>query len=160
MNWKPIAANPDYAVSDTGLVKRVCNGRVRKPSPDKTGYFRVGLSLRGDGIPRSASVHRLVALAFIENPQGKPCVNHIDGNKQNNHASNLEWVTVGENWRHAIRTGLADPRRRTKIGPKARMEIKALAAQGMNTRDIAVRFGVGKACINRFLAGATFKQAA
>ncbi len=52
-------------------------------------------------------VHRLVAAAFIPNPQNKRCVNHKDGNKLNNHASNLEWVTHSENMVHAVNNGLA-----------------------------------------------------
>lgn len=54
-------------------------------------------------------VHRLVAAAFIENPGNRPAVNHIDGNKENNDASNLEWVTFQENTIHAYNTGLIQP---------------------------------------------------
>lgn len=57
-------------------------------------------------------VHRIVATYFCDNPEHKPEVNHIDGNKSNNRASNLEWVTRSENERHAYRTGLAKPTRR------------------------------------------------
>lgn len=58
---------------------------------------------------RSLRVHRLVALAFVPNPDGKPQVNHIDGNRFNNSASNLEWCTSSENMVHAIETGLFKP---------------------------------------------------
>ena len=52
--------------------------------------------------------HRLVAQLFIPNINGKPCINHIDGNKKNNHVNNLEWCSHKENTRHAITTGLID----------------------------------------------------
>jgi hypothetical protein len=59
-----------------------------------------------NGIRHNFQIHRLVAATYIDNPLNKPQVNHIDGNKSNNHVSNLEWVTQSENIRHAINTGL------------------------------------------------------
>ena len=64
------------------------------------GYYSVGIRRK------THMVHRLVAQAFIPNPENKPFVNHIDGNKLNNHVSNLEWCTVQENNLHARQTGL------------------------------------------------------
>ena len=65
----------------------------------------VGLAL-GNGVQKRCRVHRLVAIAFIPNPDNKPYVNHKDGNRSNNHVSNLEWVTASENAIHARETGL------------------------------------------------------
>lgn len=84
--------------------------KILKPCIDKDGYHHVMIYL--DGIAYNRSVHRLVALAFIDNPDGKPEVNHKDGNKNNNHASNLEWTTTKENIGHAWDTGLSN----AKIG--------------------------------------------
>lgn len=67
--------------------------------PDKDGYFSVFLC--GNGKVARHRVHRLVAKAFLPNPDNKPVVNHKDGNRQNNHVNNLEWATVAENNRHA-----------------------------------------------------------
>lgn len=78
--------------------------RELKQSVDYKGYKR--LRLKGTTSRRTFAVHRLVALAFIPNPKNKPQVNYIDGNKQNNHVNNLEWVTQEENMAHAVEIGL------------------------------------------------------
>lgn len=70
----------------------------------KDNYQRIVLMKHG--IKKRFQAHRLVALTFIPNPENKPCVNHIDGNKSNNIVTNLEWCTYSENSIHAIRTGL------------------------------------------------------
>lgn len=74
---------------------------------NSSGYARVSLNL--DGKNKDYFVHRLVATHFIPNPENKLIVNHIDGNKGNNSASNLEWVTSGENNKHAFSAGLKKP---------------------------------------------------
>lgn len=88
---------------DTGTILTL-TGKVLAQSADNCGYRRVRLCINKKNITRK--VHRLVAEAFIENVCNKPQVNHIDGDKQNNNVSNLEWVTNGENQKHAIETGL------------------------------------------------------
>lgn len=102
-----------YAVSNKGRVKSLVRdvfnhtGIIHKPErilklqTDHKGYARVSLGKR-----KALAVHRLVAKAFIQNPQNKPQVNHIDGNKLNNCVENLEWCNNRENQLHAVRTGL------------------------------------------------------
>lgn len=104
-----------FAVSNKGRVKSLARdvpnhtGIIHKPErilklqTDHKGYARVSLGKR-----KTLAVHRLVAKSFIPNPQNKPQVNHIDGNKQNNCVENLEWCTNQENQIHAIKTGLND----------------------------------------------------
>ena len=80
---------------------------IRTPVLDKNGYFTV--ILRKHSSVKCYKVHRLVAQHFILNPENKPQVNHVDGNKLNNDVNNLEWVTDQENKPHARRTGLMRP---------------------------------------------------
>lgn len=95
--WKEI--DYGYSVSNLGRVKNKFNN-IKNLSLHHRGYIvtRYHKSMY--------SVHRLVAKAFIPNQDNKPEVNHIDGNKQNNHVSNLEWCTRRENQLHAYRTSL------------------------------------------------------
>lgn len=105
-----------YTVSDNGLVKSLKSGEEIKQEfdPTKDQYVEVKLSYHGQS--RHFWVHRLVATAFCPNPDPEVCVqvNHIDGIKTHNYASNLEWVTPQENIQHAIRTGLFDIKKMQK----------------------------------------------
>ena len=92
-----------YYVSSCGKVFG-CKGNEMKQTTTNRGYKRITLSINGK--EERWSVHRLVALLFVPNREQKPQVNHIDGNKENNAASNLEWCTASENNKHAFRTGL------------------------------------------------------
>ena len=119
--WRDIKGYKDiYQVSNYGRVRRVKSlfqfirngvkgtqvrkGGVLKPHEDRKGYFRVSLTKKQDR--KTFAVHRLVVIAFVPNPFKKPTVNHKDGNKKNNHASNLEWNTYSENNKHAYENGL------------------------------------------------------
>jgi hypothetical protein len=82
-------------VTSWGRVFNKETGEFLTPQPTEKGYLRVDLYAK-DG-RRHFKVHRLVAEAFIPNPNEKPQVNHIDGNNQNNSVTNLEWVTNAEN---------------------------------------------------------------
>ena len=104
MMWREVQGFPNYMVSNTGIVRN-SRGRIMKLRTSYRGYSEVGLR-NGGQKQKMLLVHRLVAFAFIDKPNGKDYVNHKDGNKANNDVSNLEWVTQSENSIHAIRTGL------------------------------------------------------
>lgn len=97
--WKVIDEFNNYAVSDTGKIKNLTTGRILKPRCDRYGYFTI--MLRNNGVPYCKFIHRLVAVAFLDNPQNKEQVNHKDYNTLNNNVNNLEWTTPKENARHS-----------------------------------------------------------
>lgn len=126
--WKDIVGFEGYyQVSNLGRVKRLprtsirSNGksdhaiyrvkeRIKNPQIQTQGYYHV--ALYRDGEYKICRLNRVVAIAFIPNPENKPEVNHKDGNKLNNRADNLEWVTGKENKKHARENGLIKPYKR------------------------------------------------
>ena len=102
-----------YYVSSCGKVFG-CTGRELKQETTNRGYKRLSLSINGKH--ERWSVHRLVALLFIPNPEQKLQVNHIDGNKENNNVNNLEWCSASENCKHAFRIGLKENKVKGKFG--------------------------------------------
>lgn len=98
--WKIILGLEKYEISSHGRVRNTTNGRILRGSIDSRGYRRYDLSISGERIVCSG--HVLVANAFIPKCEGKPLVNHKDGDRLNNHVSNLEWCTYSENIIHGI----------------------------------------------------------
>jgi len=108
--WRHISGYEGlYSVSSSGQIYSHLRKKLLKLSPVSTGYHSVELYKNGFG--KRLLVHRLVALAFIANPQNKPQINHVDENKTNNNICNLEWVTAKENMNH----GEAAKTRHSKI---------------------------------------------
>ena len=97
--------NNNYFATSEGKIYNTTTGKL-----NEGGYNRRYLRCKIAG--KEYNIHRLIAETFIPNPDNKPQVNHIDGNKHNNSVSNLEWVTAYENNLHARQTGLA-------LGPKS-----------------------------------------
>ena len=94
--WKVIDGyNNNYSVSNKGNVKNNNTERILKQTINRDGYHR--LSLYVDRKQKTVEIHRLVAIAFIPNPENKPCVDHINNNKIDNNVNNLRWATRSEN---------------------------------------------------------------
>lgn len=121
--------------------------RVVSSHKNQEGYIKV--NLRKEGKVKMMSVHRLLAVAFIPNPENLPMVNHIDGVKTNNAIENLEWCTNRDNILHAVRTGLLVQKKgeeskcRTITDEKA-LEIHNAYLQEPNSASIARRFGLSR----------------
>lgn len=116
--WKEI---PDYEgiyeVNNIGQIRNSTNGKILKQQENPLGYKFVNLSKKGNA--KKQRVHRLVALCFLENPEDKPFINHLDSNPRNNHLDNLQWCTQSENIQYAYDHGNKKPtkhRAGSKIG--------------------------------------------
>lgn len=101
MLWKKIDGFENYSVSVEGKVRNDTTMKLLKQCLNNKGYSMINLWNNNKG--HWKTIHRLVAIAFIPNPQDKPCINHVDGNKQNNRVDNLEWCTPSENQLHRSR---------------------------------------------------------
>ena len=154
--WKPIQEfNGEYEVSNLGRVRSMKRyygmvGRIMPQTIQRKGYYAVTFHMNNKAYCRK--VHRLVIEAFTPNPDSLPCINHIDGNKLNNHVSNLEWCTYQENMQHAVRTGLTHPHQWTdeerkqisernkgqRVSDEQRAKLSA-ALKGRSRPDVSAR---------------------
>lgn len=171
--WRTVPSMLGYEASNLGRVRR--NGRIIVGSVSRsTGYRRTVVYV--DGKRRDALFHRLVAAAFIGECPIEMNVNHVDGIKTNNAATNLEYVTVADNLRHAWRTGLS-PRgarhgRYTKPECSARGErvntakldaervraIRELRASGATLKEIAASAGISKSQASNIVNGRQWRH--
>ena len=159
--WKPIEEFKGlYEISNFGNVRsvdryieysngysRFYKGKLKKTKLATNKYVLVGLNK--DKKEYTRLVHRFVAKAFIDNPYNKHCVNHIDGNKLNNHVDNLEWCTHSENNTHAVQTGLkpiGSKSYNSKLTEKDVIAIRRLA-RVREQKEIAEAYGVSRSCI-------------
>lgn len=156
--WKPIIGYEGlYEVSNMGRVRsltrisnfrdrsgrineRVIKGRTMRPQRQKSGYLHVGLSK--DGNVTQYRVHRLVAAAFVDNPEGLYEVNHIDEDKTNNRADNLEWCDhkYNNNYGSKPKRGARNPM--AKLTNEDVEEIRHRRASGEMLKTIAADFGI------------------
>ena len=142
--WRDIEEFPGYQVSSKGKVRN-SKGLILSSFVQNSGYEVVSLHLKNDRTSYKRTVHRLVAIAFLPSDNPELIVNHIDGIKLNNEASNLEWCTNSENILHARRTGL-NPYNKPTQGKKL-----APRGSGVGSKYLGVAFdksrGKWRACV-------------
>ena len=178
MSWRKISGFA-YEVSADGQIRRI-NSRLktktylRQGTTKSSGYKIAGLSKEAKVY--WFTVHRLVAKAFVANPENKPEVNHLNGDKSDNRSVNLEWVTPKENHRHASENGLKasgdrngsrthpERRRRGETVPSAKLSsnnvvaIRRMNSDGFSVLSIATRFNVNKTTVQSILNRKTWKH--
>ncbi len=157
MQLKEIQGYENYFIDENGNVfsDKYTSRKLLKYAFTWDGYAIA--TLCKNGVSRRFRVNRLVALHFIDNPEGKPQVNHIDGNKLNNNYKNLEWATCKENINKAWEIGLSKKRfgsdcSNWKISTEQREYIKSIYRKGVIThQEIASQYGVVRQCISKLL---------
>lgn len=146
--WKPVCGYEGYYdVSSDGRILSLRRGAELKFGNCGDGYLGVNLSV--NGVRRGFSVHRLVAQAFIPNPDGKPQVNHKNGDKTDNRVDNLEWVSASENSLHSVRIGHSK-HPKGEASPRAKhseaiiREAKRLFSAGASAYRVAKTLGLSQ----------------
>ena len=162
--WRGVKGYPNYEVSSIGSVRNKKRGRLLAIAyHKKSGYGCV--TLWRNNKPTTLLIHRVVASAFIQNPERKPDVNHKDGNKANNSITNLEWVTARENNLHAYRElGRQGPTGErhgmTTLSIEQVTEIRRRYVSGdYDRRALAQKYGVCPGTISNIVTGKTWKEA-
>lgn len=162
--WVDIIGFENYQVSDNGRLRRknckvpyksgsIANYSEKILKPDLVkGYLRYTLSK--ENVQKRYVIHRLVALYFIPNQLNKPCVNHKDGNKLNNHYTNLEWVTHSENERHSYDV-LKKVNSNRKLSMEQANDVRNNCTKGIhgNVSHYCNKYGVCRKVIHNILDG-------
>lgn len=178
--FKEIAGYPNYLISNYGRVRtksrkvryihsvtkkehyRLTNDRFLIQYENKrTGYKFI--QPRVNGKPKNETIHRLVALTFIPNPNNYNIVNHKDGNKHNNKVENLEWCTDSYNHEHATKNGLKAKGSQifsSKLNESSVLAIKKLIKQGWADSELSSLFNVSRSNISMIRLGYTWKHIA
>lgn len=162
--WRQVNGYPLYSISNLGRIKNNKRQRIVKGGLDTYGYRQV--TLCNSGAKKHFTIHRLVALHFIPNPENKPQINHINGIKTDNRAVNLEWVTQQENQDHFWRVINSEVNRANRVkahkgkgllsdNPNSKKVIRVEDGKVYNTLkeaglDIGVRYNkISNVCAGR-----------
>jgi len=171
--WKRIPGYSLYEVSNYGEIKTFNwknsgTQRVMRPAMDNSGYLRTMLKRDSDGKIHTVKVHRMVALAFLENPENKSQVNHINGIRNDNRLINLEWVTHSENAKHSFIIGLSSNKGENNPCASltdeqakeilANYEFGKKARSGITKKQIAQKYNTTESVIKRLVQRKTWKH--
>lgn len=171
--WRDIDGYPGYQISSLSRVRSISNpnkrsykeGRVLKSHLDTKGYYRTCIYKNGKKV--TLKNHRLVAQAWIPNPENKPWINHIDGDPKNNSIENLEWCTHQENVDHAWDTGLmegfnfktkGENHHKTDLKEEQVLDIRKLYSEGNSIKKICEIYNKSKDVIGKIVRGTTWKH--
>lgn len=161
--WKPVVGfEGAYEVSSLGKLKRIADacgthtGRIVRCSVVRRGYIRTALSYKSKITWQF--VHRIVAMAFIPNPENKPCVNHIDCCPSNNKVSNLEWVTYRENTTHAQENNRIIVGEQCTFTKLKSSDILLIRSSSLSVEELAEKFGVHPQTIKKVISKKTWKH--
>jgi len=160
LNGKELIVYEDgrvYRKPYTNFCGHQLKGGFAKVSLGENGYERISVG------SRNYNVHRLLAMAFIPNPENKPQVNHINGIKTDNRIENLEWNTARENNVHAVNTGLrvtpkGEAHYKSKLKEDDVRQIRKKLKEGHLQKDMAKMFNVPKQTISRIKLGKAWKH--
>lgn len=160
--WKNITGFPNHYINIKGEVlsyELSSKGKYLKGCVDRRGYVRFKLGHKG--YVKTKKGHRLVAEAFIENPENLPQVNHIDGDKTNNGVENLEWCDNAENMKHAVDSNLIKNKLEKHVHAKLKnkdiLAIREMYKEGNSQTDISKIFGVDPSSISKIVNNKSWK---
>ena len=150
--WKDIEGYEGlYQVSNLGRVKNIKRSRLLKPCPDTNGYLRVDLFKNSKMSHKR--VHRLVAKAFIPNPNNHPVVNHKDADKSNNDVSNLEWCTMKYNNSYGTRLERISLAERVNLVNCKPVRNLITGEEFNSIKETAQRYGISTKHVRRIIQG-------
>lgn len=155
--YSNILGFPGYWINKKGEIIGRSGKKIYQRNISNKGYEKKIFKTKQK--TKAFSIHRLVALAFIPNPENKTQVNHIDGNKLNNHVSNLEWVTNQENHNHKMKNGLNVNKKLEEHGCAKLSNEQALYIKKSKEKnsDLAKRFNVSPLTISNIKRGISWK---
>ena len=158
-----------FSITKNGMVFSKRSQKFLAYYTNNNGYREISSKIGGrTGKCICIRIHRMVAESFIPNPENKPFVNHIDGNKQNNHVDNLEWVTALENSQHAWSTGLinknmmtGESRGNISLNRDQVLYIRSVyisRSKEFGCKALALKFGVSRFIISNIINYNTWKH--